>query len=456
MSYSPQPDYSQFGGTKVQVNPSTNIDYSKFGGSPVQQDQTESSQSDVSNQENGLMQRLESFGSHAVGAIAAFPGNLRDFAYAAGNEAKEIRSKINDKLGLGYDDYFMENDSIKNFDESIKAPFKFITDKLPNSEDVNKFIDESFGGRLAPKDEKQKLANSIGEDIVNSMLNRNPKGLVRNFLIPTAANLVKKGAELFGVDPSSQEVIKMLTWIGADMASISNPREMLQNRFAQTRRLAGRNDMITVNPRDMRFLDQLEADMRSGGTTPSTTAALTKIGEMRNAMQHGQVSAREMLDFYRANNELLSNFGAFNVEGAGGKASHVRRLQQVQQLNRNMLNRYGQNQNPRFHQSFRENNMAWAAMEASNGVSAFIKKNYAKPLVSDITKGIFMGSPGKGIAIAGGLTALERAGAFMARLNNPILRRYYGDVLSNSLQNNRAGMIKSLSAFDKAAQQFGG
>ncbi len=460
MSFS-QSDYSRFGGTKVQVNPNTNSDYSRFGGTKVQQPKPQEEpdilpqeQSQKSDTGEDLKQRSLSFGAHALGAVAALPANIRDLAYEGGKQAQELRKKIYDKMGMNYDEDFLKNDSIKNFDESVKAPFRFIVDKLPNSEDVNKFIDESFGGYLAPKDEKQKLANSIGEDIVNSALNRSPKSLIRNFAIPIGANIIKKGAELFGVDPSSSEVLKMLSWVGADMASISNTRGMLANRFSQTRRLAGANDMINVNPRDLRFLDQLERDMTSGGASPSSTAALTKVRELRDAMQGGQISARQQLDFYRTTNELLGNFGAFSVEGAGGKANHVRRLNQVQQLNRNMLNRYGMNQNPRFLESFRENNLAWAAMEASNGASSYIKKNYAKPFVSDITKGFFMGSPGKGLAIAGGLTALERMGAFVSRLQNPVLRRYYGDVLSNSLSNNRAGMIKSLNNFDKAAAQF--
>jgi hypothetical protein len=405
------------------------------------------------NQTQDKKQEALSFGAHALGAVAALPGNIRDLVYSGGEEAKRLREGLYKTLGIGYDDSFLQNDSIKNFDESIKAPFRFLGDYIPNSEDVNKYIDESFGGYLAPKGERQKLQNQIGEDIVNSMLNRSPKGFIRNFAIPAAANLVKKGAELFGVDPTSQEVVKMLSWIGADMAAISNPRQMLADRFSQTRRLAGVNDMINVNARDLRFLDQLEADMTSGGTRPSTSAALTKINEMRDVMQGGQISARQSLDFYRSINELLSNFGAFNVEGAS-KASHVRRLNQVQNLNRNMLNRYGMTQNPRFHQSFRENNLAWTALEQSNDVAAMIKKNYTKPIISDITKGIFMASPGKGLAIAGGSAALERATSFMRRLRNPVLRQYYGEVLRHSLQNNTAGMVKSLSAFDKAASQF--
>lgn len=478
MSFSPQHDYTKFGGTKVQVNPNVSkdfsqnessedtlqtpespepsMDYSKYGGNKLDLEESEKINDTgerFNNQPHDAKQEALSFGAHALGAVVALPGNIRDLVYKSGEEAQKLRKFTYDTLGIGYDDDFLKNDSIKNFEESIKAPFKFLADKIPNSEDVNKYIDESFEGYLAPKGERQKLQNQIGEDIVNSMLNRSPKGFVRNFVIPGAANVIKKGAELFGIDPSTQEVVKMLSWIGADMASISNPRQMLNDRFNQTRRLASPNDMINVSQRDIRFLDQLEGDMTSGGTRPSTSAALTKINEMRDVMQTGQISARQSLDFYRSTNELLSNFGAFNVEGAS-KASHVRRLNQVQNLNRNMLNRYGMNQNPRFHQSFRESNLAWAALEQSNDGAAMIKKNYTKPIISDITKGIFMASPGKGLAIAGGAAALERAQSFMRRLQNPVLRQYYGQVLRHSLENNSAGMIKSLSAFDKAASQF--
>lgn len=405
------------------------------------------------NQEVGIGQSAASVITHGLGAIAALPGNVRDLVYATGKQAKEIRQYMSKKLGLSFDPKFIENDSIKKFDESIKAPFKFINNYIPNSEDVNNFIDKSFGGYLAPKGEKTKFVNELAQDIVSSALHRNPKNLVQNFLIPTGANVIKKGAELFGVDPNSSEVLKMLSWIGADMAAISDPRQMLRNRLSETRRLASANDMITVRPRDLRFLDQLEADMTSGGSRPSTQAALTKLREMRAAMQSGQISARQMLDFYRANNELLSNFGAFNVEGAS-KAEHVYRLNQAQDLTRNMLNRYGRNQNPRFLESFRENNLAFGALQQSDNVAAFVKKNYTKPFVSEAAKALFMNSGGKGIAFATGLTALERLQSFVRRLQNPVLRQYYGQVLGHSLANNRAAMINSLHKLDMAAEKI--
>lgn len=408
---------------------------------------------DESFSERVLEQPIASFLAHGIGTIAALPGNVRDLVYATGEEAKGLRQYISDKFGLKYDDEFLKNDSIKNFDESIKAPFNFISGYIPNSEDVNNYIDNIAGGYFAPKSDTQKLANNMAEDIVASVLNRSPKSFLRNFVIPVGANSVKKGAELFGVDPSTQEALKMISWIGADMAVLSDPRTMLSNRINQTRRLIPARDMIPVTARDLRYLDQLENMMTSGGSRPSTSAALTKIQEMRQAMQGGQVSARQMLDFYRAKNELFSNFGAFSVEGPA-KAEHVFRLRQVQNGTNSILNRYGRNQNPRFLESFRETNLGWSALHQSNNVAAFVKKNYTRPFVSEAAKGIFMNATGKGLAVAAGLTGLERLQSFIRRLENPILRQYYGDVLRHSLTDNRAAMINSLHKFDNAAKKM--
>ena len=397
---------------------------------------------------SGFMQPIASAVAHAAGEIVALPGNIRDLAYMGGKKAQELRKNLNEKLGLGFDSKFIENDGIKNFEDSIKAPFKFINGYIPNSEQVHKYIDEFSKGYFAPKSELSKMTNDLAQDIVSSALHRNPKSLVQNFIIPAGVNIIKKGAELFGVDPSNAEILKMVSWIGANMAAISDPKQMLANRFAQTRRLTSPGDMIPVTPRDLRFLDQLEQNLTSGGSRPSTTAALKKLQEIRNSMQTGQISSRELLDYYRANNELLSSFGAFNVEGAA-KAEHVYRLNQVQQLTRNMLNRYGRNQNPRFLESFRENNLAWAALNQSNNVASAFKKNYTKPFVSEATKGLFANLGGKGIAIATGLTALERMQSFVRRLENPILRQYYGQVLSHSLINNKASIINSVQKLEK-------
>lgn len=404
-------------------------------------------------QDNSLVQSAASLGAHAVGSLAKLPDTLMGLITDTGEQAKKSRQYLNEKLGLGFDDEFITSDSPFNYDLSIKAPFKFLGDYIPSPEAVDKFIDTSFEGYLAPKSDKQKLANNIAEDIIFSALNRNPKNLIRNFLIPAGSNLLKKAAELFGVDPNSSEIIKMVSWIAADMASISDPRQMLTNRFNQTRRLARPGDMINTNARDLRFLDLLEADMTSGGARPSTSAALTKINEMRAAMQNGQVPARQMLDFYRSINEHLTNFGAHAVEGTG-KAEHVFRLRQAQQLTNNMLNRYGRTQNPQFLESFRENNLAWASLQQSDNVAKFVRKNYTKPFVSEAAKGIFMNAGGKGIAVATGLTALERLQSFVRRLENPILRRYYGDVLRHSIESNVPAMMKSLNSFDKTAKQL--
>jgi len=58
------------------------------------------------------------------------------------------------------------------------------------------------------------------------------------------------------------------------------------------------------------------------------------------------------------------------------------------------------------------------------------------------------------IPLAVGLSALERSQSFLRRLENPTLRRYYGEVLENSLINNRASMIRSVQKFDNYADRM--
>ena len=118
-----------------------------------------------------------------------------------------------------------------------------------------------------------------------------------------------------------------------------------------------------------------------------------------------------------------------------------------------MLNRYGRNQNPQFLESFREANAAWASLAQSDNIARYVKQNYTKPFVSEAAREMFAKSKAT-IPLAVGLSALERSQSFLRRLENPTLRRYYGEVLENSLLNNRASMIHSFQKFDNYAERM--
>jgi hypothetical protein len=406
---------------------------------------------DENETERGVEHAIGVMIAHGLGQIAAFPGNVRDLALASGEQAQNIRKQFNKKLGLGWSEDYFDDKFKSETSEKIAAPFKFLINKLPNTQDVNEFIDEFAGGALAPKGEAEKLGNELSEDIVNSLINRAPKGIIRNFLIPGAGVIARKGLELLGAKPESQFMGKMLTNIGLDLASISNPRQMVANQINRSRRLIPQNEVMPINPRDIRFLDLLDRDLQSGGTAPYKTAALTKIQEMRDAIQNNQISVRQVHDFYRTMNGLKSDFGAFSVEGAS-KPRHAFNVNRVQNLTRNMLNRYGRNQNPRFLREFRESNAAWASLEQSDDIARYIKQNYNKPFVSEGVKAMFAKS-NKAIPIAIGLSALERAQAVIQRLANPTLRRYYGNILRASTQRNAPLMISNLQKLDQASKK---
>lgn len=405
--------------------------------------------------ERGVEHSIGSMAAHGLGSIVSLPGNIRDIILSAAPQAQEIRKKFNNKFGLSWDESYFDQKSEeeKNPDsitEKIATPFKFLVNKLPNSQDVNEFIDEIGGGALAPRNETEKLANELSEDIVNSFLTRAPKGIVSNFLIPGVGTFIRKGLEMFDVSATGQQTGKIMSNIALNMANIANPRQMVGANIRHNRRLIPANDMIDVRPQDAKYLNLLENRLRSGGTSPSKTAALTKIEEFNNAIINNQVPARQSYDFYRTINELKTNYGAFNVEGAA-KPAHVFNLNKVQKLNNNMLNRYG-SKNRRFLNEFRENNAAWASLEQSDAIAGYVAKNYHKPFVSEAAKSMFAKSNVTLPAVIG-LSALERAQAIVQRLGNPTLRKYYGQVLRHSTERNSAAMINSLQRFDKEAKK---
>src|SRR4029079_16173178 len=91
--------------------------------------------------ETGFGQRVASFGSHALGAVPALTGNIQDMLSSGSQQAVKLRKSVTDKLGMKFEESPFPGNKVE---ETISAPFKFVLGKLPNSEDVNKFIDTSF------------------------------------------------------------------------------------------------------------------------------------------------------------------------------------------------------------------------------------------------------------------------------------------------------------------------
>ncbi len=417
-------------------------------------------QTDNEETERGIEHATAGMIAHGLGQVPALSGNIRDLALSTGVEAKNLRNKLLKKLGISWDESFFNNLDEKDskgdelFTKKIDAPFKFVLDKLPNTEDVNKFIDEYAKGALAPKGEWEQIGNEFAEDVVGSVLNRGPKNLYRNLLVPGISTAVRKGMELYGASPKAQHIGKALTWIGLDLAGLAQPERMIGNMMENNRRSIPINDMINVNANDIRFLDQFEQRLTSGGSRPSSQAALTKVRELRDAITpNNQLSARRAHDFYRSINEIKTSFGAFEVEGSG-KPHHVFNLNRVQNMTRNILTRYGRQQNPEFLTDFREANDAWAALKQSDQIANYVKKNYNKPFVSEGAKALFAKS-NLTIPLAVGLTGLERVQSFAQRLTNPTLRRYYGNVLMHSLNDSKVSFMNNMQKLDKTMQKLG-
>jgi len=197
----------------------------------------------------------------------------------------------------------------------------------------------------------------------------------------------------------------------------------------------GFNNNLRVSvPRYEGDLNQVSRRMLQGD--PRSALAQQQIAGIRNDIQNGQTSMRDLMTRYDAINAAKRDRGLFEL-GRTDRNAAIRNINDVLGVVRNEITTLGR-ANPQALRSWQDGMAAYATIHRSNAikntVESWMTGPYAK-FAQTATGGLFLGGVGgaayKGLAAYGagasaGTQAIYKTGQVAYRVTqDPNLRRYY-------------------------------
>jgi anti-sigma28 factor (negative regulator of flagellin synthesis) len=353
---------------------------------------------------------------------------------------------------------------IQQFAKSLIGLPIFGALQLPTTEKIRETIGSSE--YLQPKNEFEEKADQFTQDVISlSLPGSSSHSLLRNVGIAVAGSLGKKAAKELGASPETQELTKQGLMTVLDIMNIrktegkGGAKKFASSLFQESESLVPEGAKINAG-KYASSLEKLEKDLNKGGTSPKVEPALKKIKELKDKIHDGEITVDELVSARKKINDIIESGGGFEYSPHPKvKKQALHHLREVKSKVIDALDEYGK-MNPEFGNMNKSANEAYAAYSASNSITNFLKRNFGDKISDAATKvALGLASPG---AIAGAkffpLTTVAAASAtpvylttkILRRISgSPTLRKYYGNILRYSLQENIPLVDDSIKKFQK-------
>jgi hypothetical protein len=410
-----------------------------------------------------LWQNVSGLGARGLEAAGGIPADLKSFAdfmlvdlpeKALGDMPKYRQFITGNPKKPGQEGY-EEYESIKGF-------------HLPTSEEIKHKVTKPLTGEYTePRSKDQKFYQDTIQDIVrffapgtsaNRFTRLSPASKVA---IPIYANMGKEISKDLGFSPSTQELVKMGLMLGMDLHGRSNTRGYAGYLINEAERMVRPGQMMNARHIEHR-LNQVEANLRRGGTDPSTTRALQTIQEVRDRIHNGQIETADLMAFRRRLNSVIESGGGYDVPGAS-RPAWTRNMQRVKNRIIGSVDRELRRTNPEAARLWREGNQAFSVFAQSNRMGNWMRRQAARnPIASQALK-LMMGPAayhaGESIMAAlpkAALAAVPTYGAIKAyqittrAMRSPTIRQHYRNVMNAAARENSILFNESMKKLDKA------
>jgi hypothetical protein len=338
---------------------------------------------------------------------------------------------------------------------------------LPTSKSLREGSEKASLGYTKPKNEFEEKSGEVMQDIASFMIPGSRQySMLRNIGIPLAANAAKEGLKLSGNEKNS-DMAKLGLMVGLDLISQrkGGAKKYAGELFNQSEKIVPKGAMLKSTAFE-KSLDKLDKTLSSGGSAPSTEKALRKVNEIQSKIKNGEIEIKELIDFRKNINEIISETGGFEVQLPKAiKRKAIANLGDVKKEVINGLNEYGQKHNPEFLKLNKSANEAYAAYESSNKIANFIGKSIKGTLKTPAIKALFGIGTGMGAytyptilaktAVAGvpALAGYEAYKILHQVYQSPTLRKYYGEVLKGAIIGNTSQVSRNLKALDQGLSE---
>ena len=347
---------------------------------------------------------------------------------------------------------------------------------LPTSGELQKKSEKATLGYTTPRTEHEKKSDEIAADIASfaytpggrlfkgSQKAQFGKKLAQVVGLPIAGELAKEGVGHLGGEEGAQTAAKVGTMLMLDLATSrgGGSKKYINGLWKNV------DDMIPAGAtadatKLSNGLNTLLADLKQGGTTPRTAAAIQKIEEVLKAIDNGQISSKELTKFRKSINDNIDQLGGFDFNVP--KSQRIASIDNLNKVKKEVIesfNEYAAQNNPELAKMWHSANEASAVQGQSNGISNFIRKQFGDKFKSVAGKSLFGLVPAGAYSavvnipatiaaggIAAGTATAYQAGKLIYKItNSPTLRQYYKKVLEGATKQNSQQVIQNLTQLD--------
>lgn len=329
---------------------------------------------------------------------------------------------------------------------------------LPTSHELREFTKEKTGKKFEPKTEFGKNAHESVTDIGAGL--PLPGSWIQKLLTPILGQSVKAIGKNQGLSEKNADLAKNVFMVASTIAGNGNAPKIAKNAYSEAVNMMPENARMSAKYMQQEINALKNTPSFRTGRSTATGPAMDEIARIENAIQEGSMNVRDSMAIRKKINEARNKLGAFNYEPGIDKKAAREYLDQVDDVLRSNMDRYGQANNPKWLKNYQRANQAYAVTKRSQQLQDFIGSHpLGKGLQSDTAKVLFHYGAISGLSHASPLIATLgplAAGAKSMQIINrmirsPVLRNHYLEVLIAASAQNAGAMNRALTKFDNEA-----
>lgn len=371
-------------------------------------------------------------GSRIVESLAGLPGDILRTAELGARGVEKTGEKIREKIGLS---------PLK------KEPIKSKT--LPGSENIKEFSTKLFGETVLPQSKTEAFIDDIVSDAaVLAVPFKGKIPFVKSIGTAIAANTASKGAEKLGAREGGQAAAKIGTFFLSGLTGKGNVKKFWKNQYKLADEAVPVGEELRAFKLE-RNLDNLEDTLLQGLDTPSQQAVLKPLRQLRSKIKDGILSVKEAIASKISLNELRESLFE-EVKGRTGRKGARNKLNDISHFLDNALEEYGK-QNPKFYKHYNAAQEAYSGFQQSKKVANWISRviPFGKMGKTSLLLAEALFKPAT-LPATGAAYVAFKSGELLTRMfKNPTLRKYYGNLVKSSINENKSGFLKNLHKMEQ-------
>lgn len=316
-----------------------------------------------------------------------------------------------------------------------------------STDEINEKANEIYP-ELKAEGGVEETADEIATDF-GTLINPIGGGLsfMKSLGMSVFGNLGKQAAKGLGFDETTQELTKMGSMLFAGMFSRGRGiNSHIENLYKESKEFIPAGEMIQLKEKP---LNKLKKSLGYGSVNDAKSEALNLIEEIEKKTANGLLIAEDAIQFDKDINRA--------IQKAGRDEQKSGNLKQVKKAYAETLDNYAQ-QNPSWAEKYNEAKQAYSGIAQSEKVQASIRSNLNLSNLKNAA--ILFGLeefaiPGRAATKIAGLS-LGAASLYATEVarrlaKNPALRKYYSNVITASMADNKPLLARSMKGLEKAA-----